>query len=361
MRKDKTFRDVARVAQVSIATVSRVATGSARVSSVATDRVRKVAGELGIDLNRKNNGKVIGFVLSNREMLHPYHSRLLAGTAAYCQALGYAVLYLPIHYDPKGSWRDIQLPEVALREGFVDGFIVSGAISQNLLDFLIRRRLPCAVLGNQVIGEWDHTAYDTVWMDDDGGAYEATRYLQSLGHTNIWYVGNLRLPWFARRYEGYFRAMAEASLGPLLSDIDADKDLDIGYLGMKSILNHRKPVSAVFAPGDVTAQGVYKALGDCGLRIPQDVSVVGFNDIEAGMLDPPLTTVRVFAEHISKKLAEMVIARSEKPELGVQRCSIPTQLVKRASSREFVSPAARGDGALHRISRTEPDHEDQPA
>jgi DNA-binding LacI/PurR family transcriptional regulator len=326
-----------------VATVSRLATGRAGVSPELAVRVKQAASQLGVEIGRRKPTRVLGFILSNRAMLHPFHSRLLAGTSSYCQGEGYGILYLPIQYDAKGSWRDIQLPPVVLRHGFVDGFIVSGAISENLLDFLTRRRFPFVVLGNNVVGEWRHATYDTVWFDDDGGAYEATCYLRSLGHIDIWYVGNCRLPWFDRRYEGYCRAMTEASLNPHFSDIDSDNDLDIGYLGMKSILTRREPVSAVFAPGDATAQGVCKALRDCGLQVPQDVSVVGFNDIEAATLDPPLTTVRVFADQIGKKL----VARAGRPELAVQQYSFPTQLVKRASCQPLVEPARVLGGNVH--------------
>jgi DNA-binding LacI/PurR family transcriptional regulator len=329
----QTLKDVAQAAQVSVATVSRLATGRVQVTPALAERVKQAASKLKVELKRRKSTRIIGFILSNREMLHPFHSRLLAGTSAYCQAEGYGILYLPIHYDAKGRWRDIQFPAVAFAKGFTEGFILTGRTSQNLFDVLTRGRLPFAVLGNNVVGEWHRTAYDTVWFDDVGGAHEATCYLRSLGHTNIWCVANCRLPWFSQRYQGYCRAMVESSLKPRLSDIDSDRDLDIGYLGMKSILQQREPVTAVFAPGDATAQGVCKALRDGGLQVPQDVSVIGFNDIEAGALDPPLTTIRVYIEQIGKKLADMVVMRSERPELAVQQYSFPTELVKRGSCR----------------------------
>lgn len=340
MRDGHTLRDVAQAAQVSVATVSRVATGRAHVSPAIARRVRQAAIRLGVDLSRKISTRVIGFILSNREMLHPFHSRLLAGAAAYCAAEGYNILYLPVHYDVQLSWREIRLPQVVLRHDLVHGFIVTGVNSQSLLDFLTYKRLPFAVLGNNIVGEWRRADYDSAWFNDSAGAYEATCYLRALGHRDIWYVGNCSLPWFARRYEGYCQAMNEGALNPRLSDIDSSRDSDIGYLAMKSILNQREPVTAVFAPGDAIAQGAYKALRDSGLQVPQDVSVIGFNDIEAGALDPPLTTVRIFVEHVGKKLAQMLVNRITQPDLAVQHWSIPIQLIKRASCQSLQRKAA---------------------
>jgi len=87
------------------------------------------------------------------------------------------------------------------------------------------------------------------------------------------------------------------------------------------------------AGGDPTAQGVYKALLDCGLRIPEDMSVAGFDDIEAMLLQPPLTTVQAFPEQVGKRLAQMLLQRLSRPDLPPQQSVIPTQLVKRESCR----------------------------
>ncbi len=185
---------------------------------------------------------------------------------------------------------------------------------------------------------WQKTAYEVTWFDDTLGAYEIVHHLVALGHRDIWYMGNCRLPWFMRRYDGYRRAMMEAGLAPRLSDVDAEKEHDVGYLATKSILNRGETVTAVFAGGDTTAQGVYKALRDSGLRIPEDVSVVGFNDIEAAMMHPPLTTSHVFLEQVGRNLAQTLINRIEQPDLPPQRQIIPTQLVRRESCRAFEMP-----------------------
>lgn len=338
--KKSTFQDVARMAEVSVATVSRVATGQDLVSSEVTNKVKEAALSLGVNLESRSKTKVIGFLLSNRAMLHPFHSRLLAAAEAYCAAHEINILYLPIRYDATTHWRDLRLPRILLRRDLIYGFIAAGVNSQNLLDFLSHKKIRFNVLGNNLSGKWRHDAYDTVWIDDSGGAYEATSYLLSIGHRSIWFVGNCRLPWYNRRYEGYCRAMENAGLKPLLSDTDSEKDAEIGYLGAKSIVSQAQPATAIFAGGDSTALGVYGALRDAGRRIPDDISVMGFNDIEASMAAPPMTTVRVFVEEVGRQLAKMLISRIFQPELPPQRHTIPTQLVQRGSCQP---PALLGD------------------
>jgi DNA-binding LacI/PurR family transcriptional regulator len=331
--KEMNFRDVAKAAGVSFATVSRVATNGARVNPETMKRVTEAAQLLGINLQRKAKTKVVGFILSNRQMLHPFHSLLLAGAEAYCTEYGYNTLFLPIHYGAKVPWRDLQLPQILMRHDLVHGFIVAGSNAQNLLDLLTYKRMPFAVLGNNMMGEWHQSAYDVTWFDDILGAYEIVQYLLSLGHHEIWFVGNCRLPWFARRYEGYCRAMAEAGLVPRLSDIDAESHNDVGYLAAKSILSRGDNVTAIFAGDDAAAQGVYKALRDTSLRIPEDVSVVGFNDIEAAIMHPAVTSVHVFVEQVGRYLAQMLINRITQADLPPQRQIVPTQLVRRESCK----------------------------
>lgn len=347
MEKRHTIKDVAKIAGVSIATVSRVATGSSRVSEEVLQRVKAAANKLGVDLNRRGRGKVLAFILSNRPMLHPFHSHILVGAEAQCSQTEWSMLFLTLSYSTTARWRDLHIPRILERRDLVSGFIVAGTTSQNLLDLLDHERLPFAVLGNNVLGDWRPEKHDVLWFDDIQGAVELTRYLLSLGHRDIWFVGNTRLPWFARRFKGYRQAMEEAGLEPRSSEVDTDLDQELGYLATKSLLAKNAPVSAIFAGGDSNADGVCRALRDCALRIPEDISVVGFNDIEAAMLHPPLTTIHVFTDQIGKRLAQMVLNRIECPQMEPQHVTIPTQLVKRESCR--AARAARESAAAESV------------
>ena len=331
-----TLQDLARAAGVSVPTVSRVATGSARVSPEVAKKVREAALKLGIDLSARNKTKVVGFLLGNRTILHPFHSRVLLGAETYCAAREYNLMFLSLRYDWNARWQDLHVPAILQRRDLVCGHILAGRNHPNLLELLTHRGIPFAVVGNNVIGPWRPEEYDVVWIEDVQGAYEMTCFLRSLGHRAIWFVGNCQLPWSARRYEGYCRAMSEGGLTPRVSEVDAEDHGEVGYLATKSILNRGEPVTAIFASDDATALGVSKALADCGLRIPQDVSVTGFNDVEAAMHHPPLTTVRAFPDQIGRQLAQMLLNRIARPDLAPQRYIVPTQLVKRESHQPLL-------------------------
>jgi DNA-binding LacI/PurR family transcriptional regulator len=336
-RKNATVSQVARLAGVSPATVSRVAKGSAYVDAEIEARVREAASRLGLDLLR-NRPRVIGMILSNREILHPYHSHILTGAEAYCAAHDYSVLFLTFRYDAGVPWQKLNLPRVLQRRDLLSGLIVAGTNSPNLLDLLSRKRIPFAVLGDNVLGGWEPDKYDVVWSDDVQGADEMTRYLQSLGHRDIWFIGTRRLSWFARRYSGYAKAMEDAGLRARLSEFDRVSVQEIGYLATKSIFAGGEAVTAIFAAGDLVAEGVYEALRDRGLRVPEDISVAGFNDIEGAVMHPPLTTVRQFPDQVGTQLAKLIVERVKRPDLAPQQFTIPTQIIKRESCRAPAAP-----------------------
>ena len=326
---------------VSIATVSRVINGSDSVTPELRDRVIKAARKLNYNLNGKNKARIIAFILSNRAVFNPFHASVLVGAEAYCASHDYGLLYMPLQYPGNVSWQNLHLPQILLRRDTIGAVIVAGKNSQNLLDLLTNKGIPFVVLGNNVVGEWCKEEYSAVYFDEIEGAYEATRYLQVMGHRQVWYVGNCHMPWFARRYEGYRRAMSEAGLSPLLSDLDSDNPEEVGYLATKSILKGGEPVTAIFAGDDTAARGAYKAIQESGLSIPNDISVVGFNDTpEAAALNPPLTSVRVFTEQAGKQMAELVLKKIAEPDLGPEVVTIPTQLVKRESCRLLIQTQA---------------------
>jgi DNA-binding LacI/PurR family transcriptional regulator len=344
MAKKITVHDVARSAGVSASTVSRVARGMGRVSPDVEKRVREAAQELGFDRISGTSAKIVTFLLSNREMMHYFHSRVLVGAQDYLAGRDYDVLHFSFRYPASVNWKALRLPDVLLRRDLVAGFIVAGANTKNLLELLSRREIPFVVFGNNVFGDWPQDQCDTVWSDENQGGYEMTRHLQSLGHRDIWYVGNCSLPWYARCFQGFSRAMTEAGLPPRISGFDTDKEEELGYLATKSLLGQHEPVTAIFAGGDMVAQGVYRALHDCGLSIPGDISVAGYNDIEAERFHPPLTSVRVFSEQIGKSMAEMLLNRLNQPSLPPQRLALPTQVMRRDSCQPLPGHPGTANG-----------------
>jgi LacI family transcriptional regulator, galactose operon repressor len=326
--------DVARAAKVSTATVSRFVGARGGITPETRDRIIEAAEKLGFDLEQTRRSRIIVFLLSNRSVLHPFHSAVLMGAQAYCAEHDYAMLFLPFHYSTASNSSEVALPEILLQRKIVAGVIVAGTNSRTLPQILTRKGIPWVALGNNVLAteNGDLTGGGSIYFDDISGAYELTRYLQTLGHRDIAFIGNLSLPWYARRHQGYVRAMREAGLKIQLNERNFREGEEMGYLAAKVILQQPQVPTAIFAGDDTAARGVYQAARDRGFRIPEDLSVVGFNDTpEAAALNPPLTSVRVFTDELGKQLAEALLRQIAKPDASVQSMHLPTQLIRRES------------------------------
>jgi DNA-binding LacI/PurR family transcriptional regulator len=332
-KKRVSFQDVARLAKVSTATVSRVARGNASVDTGMERRIRDAAGKLGLNLedSRHDRSSTIAFLLCNRDVHHTFQSLVLLGAEAYCAASERELLFISFRYPIGAPASQLHLPRAFERPDLIRGAILSGTNSAPMLELLRMRKIPFAVLGNNVIGEWDPSQYQSVFSDDVQGAFDLTNHFISLGHRDIWFFGDLSMPWYSRCAQGYRSAMTRSGLKPLCSEIRAD-DQELGYLAMRSVLSRNDPVTAVFAGSDQIARGVYEALRQSNLAIPGDVSVAGFNDTEGALFDPPLTSVREFPEHLGQHLAEFSV-RALKDPLGERKqMTIPTKLIVRQST-----------------------------
>ncbi len=339
-------QELATKANVSVATVSRILNGSARVSQELQDRVRKAAVEIGINLKDTTRSRTVAFVLGNRHMLHMFHSRVLAGAQDYCTAHGWDAIFLSFNYQPSVPWKELRFPQVLRRRDIIRAAILGGTNSENLLVALKHRGIPFAALGNNLLlHETEHLDYDVVYTNEVQSAYEMTRYLQSLNHQNIWFVGNTKFPWFARSYNAYSRAMKDAGLLPRLSELYSEDDEEVGYLAAKSILGGGQAATAIFAGNDPTARGVYRAAKEAGRRIPNDLSVVGCNDTYGSLLSPPLTTIREFPELVGSQLVELVLSRIAEPDLPPRQVTIPTEIIKRESC------ASLSTVSMHAVSK----------
>lgn len=342
------LREIASAANVSIATVSRVLNGNKYVNPDIQKVVLQEARKLGVETSQRSKTKTLIFLLCNRAMPHAFHSRILSGAEAYCAAHGWDMVYLSFNYSANVPWNELHLPVAIQRRDTIRAVILAGTNSTNLTKLLTDRGIPFVVFGNNLMGDpQDFKDCDVVFADDIQGSQDAVRYLIELGHRHIGFVGNTRLPWFRRCYEGYRRVMEEAGLTPRESSTDSEDDAESGYLGTKSLLARDKSITAILAGNDPTAHGVYKALRDRELKIPGDISVAGCDDTVGTWLYPALSTTREFPEQLGKQLVEVVFNRLAKPDLAPQRVTIPTEFIRRDScgpmghSRDGASSEAR--------------------
>lgn len=342
MKKKLSYQDLARRAKVSTATISRVARGQSTVDPAIRARVMKAAEEIGIDLEERRHEKstIIAFILSNRDVLHSFQARILLGAENYCSSQNRELLFMSFRYSPAVPAKELHLPQILSQRSLVRAAILGGTNSPNLLEALREQGIPFAVLGNNVIGSWSPADYDAVYSDDVQGAFDLTTQLIADGHRDILFIGDTDLPWYARCAQGYRKSMQEAGLASRMSEIHSD-ERQLGYLAMRSILSRREPVTAVFAGSDPIARGVYDAIRQSGLGVPDDISVAGFNDSEAALLYPPLTSVREFPEELGRHLAEFVLKRLQSPDKQPQQLTIPTRVILRESTRAL--PVNRPD------------------
>src|SRR6201996_942107 len=172
------LREIASAARVSVATASRVLNGNSRVDPGIQKVVWEEAKKLGVDPSQRNKTKSLAFLLSNRAMLHAFHSRILSGAEAHCTANGWDMVFLSFHYSPHVPWTELHLPRVLQRHDVIRAVILAGTNSENLIKLLVHKGIAFVVLGNNVVGDQQGLKNnDAVFADDVQGGKDATRYL----------------------------------------------------------------------------------------------------------------------------------------------------------------------------------------
>jgi DNA-binding LacI/PurR family transcriptional regulator len=344
-----TIRDVANRAGVAVGTVSRVVNNRPDVNAKLRERVQRALKELNYRPNARaqsfarNSSPVVSFILSNRDFLHPFHSRVLQGVEEYCEESGYFVIYTHFRYSPTVGAGDMQLPSVLQSHGIADCVILAGANFENFTKSLDMRGLHYVLLANNFVSTEPGPPYDRVRFDDVSGAAEATRYLLALGHRDIFFVGETALPWYRNRYQGYCKAMTEAGVMPSAQTLGlSDDPFSNGMKSIQMALEQKRALTAVLTGNDEIAHGVWEGLLKAGLDVPRDVSLIGFDDQHGmGRLES-LTSVRVEATEVGRQLAKMAIEKIKSRGVRVPQVLLPTTLVKRETCRPLFQVEEKG-------------------
>lgn len=219
-----------------------------------------------------------------------------------------------------------------LAQGRVDGLVgVFFHVSARDLNPLVLAGVPIVRIETQPrsVGDWP---LDNLFVDNRAAAQAATRHLLERGHRSVAMIAGPGGPNSAR-VAGYERALVDAGLYPRVVHA-ADFATEPGTLAMKELLRHEPRPTAVFAANDLLAVGALVAVRDSGLRVPEDVAIVGFDDIDiAALVTPRLTTVRQFQDRLGRRAAEMLFERLERRFTGSARCEEqPYSLIVRESS-----------------------------
>jgi DNA-binding LacI/PurR family transcriptional regulator len=335
-KRSATSTDVAKLAGVSRTTVSMILNNSTAgtFSEETRTRVLEAASTLGYSPNSaarmlvRGDTETIGLVVSDPQLLtiDAFVPRLLYGVSQTAQRYGYRVLLEAVadHLNPT-AYLDL------VGGKRIDGLIVlNPQVRDHALVQLIDRGFPAVLLGSV-----RHPREYTVNFRNSPAVRQLIGHLAGLGHRRIGHIALSPPGYIATnaRVTAYRRALREVSL-PFDEQlvVEGSFSAESGYRAMEALLDRQVSLSAVFAANDTLALGAMAAIRARGLRIPEDIAVVGFDDLPfAAFAAPPLTTVRNFAVEQGQLAAEKLIRLLRKDETVEQRTYIGTELVIRRS------------------------------
>ncbi|CAM2152187.1 LacI family transcriptional regulator [Pararobbsia alpina] len=330
-----TQRDIARLANVSQTTVSLILGNSTTQSfpGETLERVFNAARELGYVPNRLAQAlkthRTMTLACVVPDIGNPFYPTLVRGVQLAAEGEGYDVIVLNTHSDAEREKRVLQWG----MQGRVDG-IVGVFFSLRAQDFEPLTRAGIGVLRIETAAKKrGPLPIDNLFVDNKAAATAATRYLLERGHSRITMVTGAGGPQDSRAM-GYERTMREAGLAPDIV-VSTNFDEDGGARAARDILARSSRPSAIFAANDLMAIGVMQVLREANVRMPDDMAVMGFDDIFAArVLTPSLTTVNQFQNVLGQVAAHMILQRISDlpPGTPARHREMPFEVVSRASA-----------------------------
>ncbi|MBK8023926.1 MAG: LacI family DNA-binding transcriptional regulator [Chloroflexi bacterium] len=340
MAKNPTLRDIASRADVAVSTVSQVLNNRANVSAEMRDRVLRAANELGYRQKIISNSPIVPEISTvglltkrhNNEPLivNPFYSYIIAGVERECQRHNMNLMYANVEVDERNhtlSW-----PAMLLNEA-VDGVIVLGAFLEEAIADISSRAKSNIVLVDAYTSQ--ESGFDSVVIDNFNGALSAVNHLIQNGHRHIGLIGSNpdAYPSVMERRRGYFAALAQSGIRDLYVE-EGLLSRTTGFEATLRLLRRHPEITAIFACNDETALGVMSAARELGYRMPEDLSIVGFDDIDlAQEVMPALTTVHVDKVLMGTMALRLLRDRSTDPDRSSITAVVATQLILRDSVR----------------------------
>ena len=335
------IKDVAIHAGVSVTTVSHVVNGTRFVSEGARLRVVDAVRELSYVPSavarslKHNTTRTFGMVIPNNS--NPYFAEIIRGVEDRCFAAGYNVILCNSNDDPQRQASYLRV----LAEKRIDGliFVASGTdavVRATLQDF----KTPMVLLDRDVSG----MHCDLVEVDHVVGGELATRHLLDLGHPRVACIsGPPGLSPSSQRRAGWKQALADAGVDRAEADLArGDFTARGGYLAMQQLLRRKPRPTAVFVCNDLMAFGALNAASVEGVRVPEELSIVGFDDIElAAYSSPPLTTIAQPKLRIGTLAAELLLERVGQNRVDGRRIILDPQLSIRGTTAPYQTPKVK--------------------
>ncbi len=328
------IRDVAEKAGVSVSTVSHVINETRFVSEETRSRVVSAMEALNYQPNRlarslrrkDKRTQTLGLLIP--DSMNPFFAEVLRGVEDASFEANYNVFLC--NSDNRAE-KELEYIEVLVGKQ-IDGIVLVSAGTTDSLELLERRQIT-AVLVDRQLGE---TKHDSVMVENELGGQIATKYLINLGHQRIGCItGPSSLTPSAKRIQGHLKALEEANIPPhdeffVLGDFRPQS----GYTSMKVLLDLPTPPTGVFACNDMMAVGALRAIHERRMRVPDDISIIGFDDILlASYSIPPLTTVAQPSYEMGLIAAEILIERLKEPSVAPRQEILSPSLVERETCR----------------------------
>jgi DNA-binding LacI/PurR family transcriptional regulator len=322
------IKDVARLARVSHSTVSRALSHSTVVNDKTADRIRRIAREVGYRPNSigrslaTNRTRTIGVVVTT--VADPFVSEVIAGVEEVAHGRDYAVFLANSNADPAR--------EIAVVRSFQDRrvdavMVMASRVGGLYMHLLAELNVPIVLIDNQNPGAFAHS----ISIDDRGGARLAMEHLTGLGHRRIAYIGDRNgMQSDIDRMAGYAEFRERGIDHSLVAY--GDGRAAGGLAAMETLLALKDRPTAVFCYNDMTAMGALRALHAARVRVPGEISIVGFDDLPiTPFLEPPLTTIRQPKADMGRRAAGILMELLAGKELEAQ-ITVPGELVIRAST-----------------------------
>lgn len=332
---------MARTAGVSQATVSRVLQGSDSVTEETRRRVLRAVTERGYEPNalaramKTQRTGTIGVVVAR--ITNPYYPEMIEALSAELAEAGQRMVL----WTSEGAGDASALE--AIRQRMVDGVVFTTVTAESVpLREALRLGAPAVTLNRSV----DGIACDQVTSDNEAGARQVVEYLVETGHRRLGFIGGPIGPSTSmERERGFRRAVAEAGLH--LDErlcLRGDFSHEDGRSAMRTLLGAERPPTAVFCVNDLTAMGAVDGARSLGRRVPDDVWVVGYDDIAMGSWDGyDLTTVRQPITQMAALAVQMLLRRISEPVVEPRHHRFPSELVIRGSTGNTRRPPAGPD------------------
>jgi LacI family transcriptional regulator len=327
------IEDIANKAKVSTATVSRALNGSPRVKEKTAKRVLAAAKSLGYVANgsarslSSGRSKLLGIIIS--DICNPYFPELISHFETLALSHSYDVILANTNYDPERLEHCVS----RMMERRVEGVaIMTSEMHKAAASLLTRQHIPTVTLATQIVGN----RFTTIKVDYSDGMREAIAHLRSLGHRDIAFMAGPSVLWTSGlRKQTFHDEMVRACLpvNPAWQ-IESDHRIEGGFQAMQRLLNLRCRPSAIVCSNDLSAMGALRAIRDSGLSVPEDYSLIGFDDIElASLTHPTLTTIRIPRQTIAQAAIGSLIEQIAKAAVKAKSTvTVRTALVIRQST-----------------------------